>query len=1408
MEGYVFVSWRYNGEEISVDPEISIVVGGETKGTYTAYYEPIVYSIKKETSSNGTFYISHSPNVGNEDGTNSGIINDTVYLNVVPVEGYELSKAYYIVEGDIKQHLITDNKFTMPAGNVKIFVEFKLKEYNIQKVSENGNFTVSGKTTMGEKITIQPVANIGYEFDNAYYINANDGKKYTIKDNSFVMPASDITIYVEFKFIDYVITSGASANGTFTVSGTPNIGQTITINPQPSAGYKFARAYYVESGSEDKKYITGTTFTMPANNITVYVEFELIVYTISKGQNVGGDFTYSGTPTIGQTITIANITPSEGYKVGKVYYKINGTGAEIEISDNSFVMPANNVTIGIHFVAIDYTISKAPTINGDFSFSGTPNVGQTITITPQPNTGFRVDSVVVTAENKGKIDVVNNGETYNFTMPADNVTINVSFVNIVYNITTNDSQNGSYTIEGNKTTAIYAEEIKLNITPELGYKVSTAYFVDSQNKRTELDIADIESGNLTFTMPSNNISIFVEFVEIDYEISSECDGGKVYVNSTSKYKETVNFSIVLNGAKLIDVKVLNSLNQEIEVTNVNANNYSFTMPADNVTIVVSVTQFAFVYASDDTLGSVEVSGGNQIGDEVTLTFNFAEGKAGEFIGWTEDDAKGWAQNSDLNLLEQDINNPLQYKYVLESYEPKTFYAVCNPIEEYSSSYINGVYSKIKYYTSGETLSISDCNFDGTNLIVPIAVNKSNNYKIINTIKKSSFSNLKNLTKIVLLKNITKIENQAFDNCFALMDIVVDPDNAVYDSRNNCNAIIETVTNTLIVGCKKTIIPDSVTSIGESAFEGCSGLTSITIPSSVTAIGESAFEGCSGLTSMSLPFVGASKNETNYTHLGYIFGAHNSSDNNKYIPSSLKEVKILESCTNIGGYAFYNCASLTSITIPNSITNIGTAAFKGCSSLTSINIPSSVTKINISAFEGCSALKTATFEENSEVTSVGSNVFRGCTSLTSITIPSSVTSMGAYVFENCSSLQIVKFEENSKLNDIGFYIFKGCESLYSVTINLDNNTAVDEFLNYFGEDISYIPESLKEVIILEGCTEIDMFAFRGFSSLTSITIPSSVTEISSSAFEGCSALKTVTFAENSKLTAIYTSAFKDCSSLTSITIPSSVTEISQYAFKGCSSLTSIIIPSSVTKIANGIFDKCGSLASIIVDENNKVYDSRENCNAIIETETNTLIYGCKSTIIPSSVTSLGSYAFSDCIGLTSITISNNITKISPYNPFKGCSSLISIIVDENNEVYDSRNNCNAIIETATNKLISGCNNTIIPSSVTSIASYAFEGYSSLTSITIPSSVTSIDERAFYDCSSLTNITIPSSVKTIGRNAFFECTNLNSVIFKDTNGWSVKNWNSSDLEPISSEELSNPETAASYLTDKYRSYDWIK
>ena len=320
-----------------------------------------------------------------------------------------------------------------------------------------------------------------------------------------------------------------------------------------------------------------------------------------------------------------------------------------------------------------------------------------------------------------------------------------------------------------------------------------------------------------------------------------------------------------------------------------------------------------------------------------------------------------------------------------------------------------------------------------------------------------------------------------------------------------------------------------------------------------------------------------------------------------------------------------------------------------------------------------------------------------------------------------------------------------------------DVVIPSSVNYYGVTYSVTSigdgafawcESLASIQIPNSVTSIGDWAFNCCDSLTSIEIPNSVTSIGDGAFARCESLTSIEIPNS--VTSIGDDAFAYCYDLTSIQIPNSVTSIGDGAFAYCYDLTSIQIHNSVTSIGYGAFSGCDDLTSIVVDAGNSKYDSRNDCNAIIETASNTLVAGCKNTIIPNSVTSIGDWAFEYCISLTSIEIPNSVASIGNY-AFSECSSLTSIQIPNS-------------VTSIGNYAFSECSSLTsiqIPNSVTSIGGKAFYGCYSLTSIQIPNSVTSIEDSTFKYCSSLTSIEIPNSVTSIGDQAFYHCTSLTGI-----------------------------------------------
>ena len=458
-----------------------------------------------------------------------------------------------------------------------------------------------------------------------------------------------------------------------------------------------------------------------------------------------------------------------------------------------------------------------------------------------------------------------------------------------------------------------------------------------------------------------------------------------------------------------------------------------------------------------------------------------------------------------------------------------------------------------------------------------------------------------------------------------------------------------------------------------------------------------------------------------------------------IPESVVYNGISYLTTSIETTAFSGFKNLESVEISNAITSIGDYAFQGCSGLTSMTIPNSVTSIGDYAFQSCSGLTNVTF--GNSVISIGERAFSNCTGLTSVIISNSVTTIGEKAFFNCSGLTSITI--GNSVNLMGKDAFYGCSSLASVIWNAKkcsdftgssyapfrDSSTITSFT--FGKNTEHIPayicsnlRSLTNLTINYSVASIGHCAFQGCSGLTNISIPNSVSSIGDYAFQGCS--------------------------ITSIKIPNSVTSISDYAFYFCTSLTNIEIPNSVTSIGEGAFYNCSKLTSIKIPNSVTSIGSSafSNCSKLTSIE------------FPNSVTSIEVGVFKFCASLTSIEIPNSVTRIGKY-AISNCASLTSIIVEAGNTMYDSRENCNAIIETASNTLVFGCKNSKIPKSVTSIGNSAFSYCRSLISIEIPNSVTSIGMCAFESCSSLTGIEIPNSVTSIGDYALSSCTGLTQI-----------------------------------------------
>ena len=532
-----------------------------------------------------------------------------------------------------------------------------------------------------------------------------------------------------------------------------------------------------------------------------------------------------------------------------------------------------------------------------------------------------------------------------------------------------------------------------------------------------------------------------------------------------------------------------------------------------------------------------------------------------------------------------------------------------------------------------------------NIIIPESITYRETTYSVTSIGGYAFSGCSGLTSVTIPNSVTSIGDYAFRGCSGLTSVTVDKNNGTYDSRNNCNAIIETSTNKLIVGCNNTIIPNSVTSIGEFAFSDCSGLTSVAIPNSVTSIGESAFARCSGLTSVTIP--------NSVTSIGsWTF----------YGCSGLTSVTFnAEKCTYMGSdsYPVFNdCINLTTLNIGNKVTTIPNSAFRDCSGLSSVTIPNSVTSIGDYAFSSCSGLTSVTI--GNSVTSIGDYAFSSCSGLTSVTIGNSVTSIGDYAFFGCTGLTSVTI--GNSVTSIGDYAFFGCTGLHSLTIGTGVSSigqyAIGYYYNYgYGnrkktvEKVIWLPNTpptgYRDVNSIVSYVANDLYTgmsceykyiYKYLSSLFEVGgiryVPVSPSE------RTCDAIDCTYSSEHTDISLCKTVSYKGVSM--------TLKDIKPYTCYNNTHITKVIVNYD-GNIGDYAFHDC-PLKTVYIGGNISYSTSSDKGYSPFYRNTS-----LEKVIITDKETEITANEFYGCTGLKYISMGDGIEKIGDW-AFSGCSSL--------------------------------------------------------------------------------------------------------------------------------------------------------
>ena len=1109
----------------------------------------------------------------------NAIAGESVEFTVSDREGYRITEVKY--NETTLQSESNTYSFSMPAEDVTIAVTYS-ELFDIKVSSDHGKVTIAeNKTEAIENesvsFTIQPSEN--YRIAS---VSINGGAvEYTTDEStySFSMPAGDVTISVTYDR-EYAITVDSNSSGYIQIDKQNAIaGESVEFTVSDRAGYRITEVKYNNTTlqSESNTY----SFSMPAEGVTISVTYaELFDISVSSDH---------GTVIIGESKTEAienesvsfTIDPSENYRIESISINSGSVEYTQEGDTYSFTMPA-----GLVIIAVTYDREYAITVDSNSSEyvqieKQNAIAGENVEFTVSERTGYRITEVKY-----NNTTLQSESNTYSFNMPAGDVTISVTY-DREYAITVDSNLSGYVQID--KQNAIAGESVEFTVSERTGYRITEVKYNDTTLQS--------ESNTYSFDMPAGDVTISVTYVR-EYAVAIDSSSGMVTGVNVSTAINGEQISISTNGLVTDEIAILISRLYYIEsgsedrvTINQTDGQYSFTMPANNVTI----------YAESQTYRRLD-------------DFTFSRNSITDYTG----------SASQLTL-------PAYYDTVTVNSQDYT-------VERNTGRQITSIGDRAFQYCTSLTsitipervTSIGTWAFLGCSSLTSITIPEG-----VTSIGDAVFSGCSNLTSITIPKGVTRIGNSAFRDCTSLTSITIPEGvtsigSSAFSSCSNLTSIT---------------IPEGVTSIGSSAFSDCTSLTSITIPEGVTSI--DAFYNCTSLTEITLPnsltSIGGSafQNCTSLTEITLPNSLTSIGDRAFSYCTSLTSITLPNSLTSIEIYAFQYCRSLTSITIPAGVTSIGDEAFYYCTSLTSITLPNSLTSIGSMVFSGCFALAIVYNNSNLEIVA-GATTYGGVAQyakevvenggvaqgrilaiedinyyinsntgdfialapstvrdeITSATLIEGTTEINQHAFQSCSSLTEITIPEG--VISIGNYAFLGCDALAIVYNN--SSLEITAGATTYGGVAQYAKEVVKNGEVAQGrietynnvkyyindVTNEKVALYMIDKNATTVTLAEDTTEIQGWAFDGCTGLTSITIPEG--VTSIGNSAFRDCTSLIEITLPNSLTSIGLQAFYNCRSLTSITIPEGVTSIGSNAFQICTSLTEITIESDDIYIDA--------------------------------------------------------------------------------------------------------------------------------------------------------------------------------------------------------------------------